>query len=72
MNPDSSIGRILSIDEAIQFFERCIEAEKVMGELSREDKTVILSNFGKDLTMEELTELIQDKRVLRIKGAENA
>lgn len=71
MNKDSSIGRILSVDEALKFFERCIAASKIMGELSREDKMVILSNFGNDLTLEELTDMMKEKRILRIKGDDN-
>lgn len=69
-NPDSSVGRILTLDESIQFFERCIEASKVMGELTREDKAVILSNFGKDISLEDLTDLLQEKRVLRIQNGD--
>lgn len=68
MTPDSSVGRILNLDEAMQFFERCIAASKVMGELTKEDKMVILSNFGKDISMEDLTDLIKEKRVLRIQN----
>lgn len=59
MNRDSSVGRILSLSEAEKFFERCIAAEKIMGELSREDKTVILSNFGNALSLEDLTDLLK-------------
>jgi len=68
MNKDTSIGRILTIDEATMFFERCIAASKVMGELSKEEKMVILSHLGKDVTMEELTDMMQNKRILHIKG----
>lgn len=71
MNKDSSVGRILSLDEATQFFERCIAAEKVMGELSREDRMVILSAFGTDISLEDLIDTIREKRVLQIKGDSN-
>ena len=64
MNLDSSIGRAMNIDEAILFFERVAEAEKVMGPLSREERLVILSTLGKDITQEEFTEMIQGKKVL--------
>ena len=68
MNPDSPVGRILSLDEASVFFERCMQAEKVMGPLSLEERRVILDNFGKELTLEDLTEMVKQKRALVLKG----
>jgi hypothetical protein len=70
MTPDQSVGRIRSADEAIKFFKACIEAEKVMGPLSKEEKMVILKNFGKDVTQEDLMDMIKGKRVLRVKHEE--
>jgi len=44
-----------------------MEAEKVLGPLTREEKMVILSKFGSDLTQDGLIELLQGKRVLIVK-----
>ena len=64
MNPDSPVGRILTVDEAIAYYERIIEAEKAMGPLSREEKIVVLSKFGTGISLEELVDMMQAKRVL--------
>lgn len=68
MTPDMSIGRIMTLDETIKYYEQVIEAEKKMGPLTHEEKAVILSNFGKNLTGEELADLLARKRVLVVKG----
>lgn len=58
----------MTLDETIKFYEAVEAAEKVMGPLSREEKTVVLSNFGKDLTHEELNDILVHKRALIVKG----
>lgn len=68
MTPDESVGRIMTVDQAIIYYERVAKAEKVMGPLSREEKLVILRTVGKDITAEELQSLVQDKKVLKIEG----
>lgn len=70
MNPDDSVGRLMSLDDTIKYYERVIAAEKMMGPLTREEKMVILGAFGKDVTQEELVELLKEKRVLYIKPEE--
>lgn len=66
MTPDESVGRIMTVDQAIVYYERVAEAEKAMGPLSREEKLVILRTVGKDITAEELQSLVQGKKVLKI------
>lgn len=58
----------MTLDETIRYYEAVEEAEKVMGPLSREEKMVILANFGKDLTHEELADMLAHKRALFVKG----
>lgn len=67
MNKDSAVGRIMTIDEAMLFWARCQEAEKVMGPLDREERMVILGTIGTELTLWELKELMAGKRVLIVK-----
>lgn len=66
MNRDSSVGRVLTVDEACQFYQRCADAEKIMGKLSTEERKVILSTVGKDITLEDLQDMLAGKKVLNI------
>lgn len=68
MTPDVSVGRIMTVDEAMTYYQRVMDAEKVMGKLTREEKMVILKTVGQDITLEALQELMKAKKVLRIKG----
>jgi Mg/Co/Ni transporter MgtE len=68
MNQDSSVGRILSADEAYKFFEQVAEAEKIMGPLSREERLIILEKFGTDVTHYELSEMLKTKRALIVEN----
>lgn len=70
MNPDSSIGRIMTIEDAMLFWTRVAEAEKVMGKLSREEKMVILNNFGKDVSKQTFDEMLKTKKMIQIKHKE--
>lgn len=67
MNPDSSVGRVLTLDQAIKYYEAVAAAEKAMGKLTREEKMVVLTKFGIDLTQDGLVELLQGKRILIVK-----
>ncbi len=67
VNPDSSVGRVLTLDQAIQYYEAVAAAEKAMGPLTHEEKMVVLAKFGSDLTNDGLVDLLQGKRVLIVK-----
>lgn len=60
------VGRIMTLGDAMEFWKRCAEAEKVMGPLSIEEKTVILNNFGKEISKDEMLEMLKTKRALKI------
>lgn len=68
MTPDIPVGRLLTLDEATEYYERVVEAEKVMGKLSAEEKTVILNSVGKAITLEDLVDLMAGKRSLFVRG----
>lgn len=72
MNPEQPIGRLMTLSEATTYFERVAAAEKVMGPLSVEERIVILGTIGKEVTAEDVQEMIKDKKVLRIMGDNNA
>lgn len=63
----SVIGRIMTIGDAILFYERVLQAEKVMGKLTEAERLVILKDFGKEVSREEFEEMLKDKKILRIK-----
>jgi len=65
------VGQLCSVDDAIAYFTRVMEAEKIMGPLTREEKLVILSTLGTPLEAEELASLLEGKRVLHIKEDSN-
>lgn len=68
MTPDIPVGQILTLDEAIEYYERVTEAEKEMGPLSKEEKMVILKSVGKEITAEDLLDLLAGKRALIVRG----
>lgn len=66
MTNNENIGFALTPELAEQFFERCIEAEKKMGPLSREEKIVILKTLASPITLGELLDAMAGQRVLAI------
>jgi hypothetical protein len=72
VNKDSPVGRVMTLEDAMTFWTRCQEAEKVMGKLSREERLAILGTIGKEVTVEELKDLCAGKKVLVIKEKDNA
>lgn len=70
MTPDQSIGRIMTLDDAMEYYQRCMDAEKVIGKLTYDERLAILRTLGKNITVEELTDLIAGKRILHIKSKE--
>jgi hypothetical protein len=62
----------MTLDEAMKFWTRCQEAEKIMGPLSREERLAILGTIGKEITKEELQELCAGKKVLVVKEKDHA
>ena len=75
MNNDSPIGRVVTIEEAETFFLRVMEAEKLMGPITFDERLAILKTIGTEITAEELAIMLQGKRVLILKdrtGESNA
>ncbi len=68
MATEHSVGRILTAAEACEFYTQVEAAEKAMGPLTREEKLIILSKFGANVTSDDLVELLQGKRALVIKN----
>ncbi len=57
----------MTIADAEAFWTQVAAAEKVLGPLSRQERTVILEKFGTDLSNDDLVTLLQGKRVLVVK-----
>lgn len=70
MTPNQSVGRVMTPVQAEEFYTRCMDAEKAMGPLSREERLIILNSLGNDITLEELRELVAGKRILIVRGKE--
>jgi hypothetical protein len=70
MTKDELAGFVMTPEIAEQYFLRVIEAEKVLGKLSVDEKIVILKSMASPLTLEEVTETIAGKRVLIVKEKE--
>lgn len=60
----------MTAEDAMHYYEAVIEAEKKMGTLSKDERLVVLSQFGKNITHEELVEMLQTKRALIVKTKE--
>lgn len=74
MNKDHPVGFVLKAELAFKFFERVGEAEKAFGkELTREEREHLLAAMmkGKELTLEELQDMMAGKRILIIKGKDS-
>ena len=71
MNPDHIVGYVGNAEMLEQFFLRVIEAEKKMGPLSREERTVILQSMASPVTLEEVMDMIAGKRILIVKDSKN-
>lgn len=65
-----SIGRIMNLEDACKFWTQIQKAEKVMGPLSEKERLLILNTFGSEMTEEELTDLLKEKRTLVIRKKE--
>ena len=71
MNKDSQAGRLITPDEGLEFFKRVMKAEKVLGPLSTEERITILNTIGKEVTIEDLRDMLAGKRVLVVKEKQN-
>jgi len=67
MTKDELAGFVLTLETAEIYFSRCTAAEKKMGPLSQAERVVILKSLGTPLTLGELRDTIQGKRILVIK-----
>ncbi len=73
MNRDSSIGRMMSLDEAITFYERCMEAENHLGSpLTHEERLHLLNGLklGKDVTLEDYQDMMSSRKALILRSNE--
>lgn len=60
----------MTLGDAMAYWTKVAEAEKVMGPLTREEKLVILGTIGTEITAEELKDLVKGKKTLVIKQKE--
>jgi hypothetical protein len=70
MDKRAKIGYSMTLEEAMKFWTRCQEAEKALGEkLNREEreKLLIAMQLGKELSLEDLREMMAGKKVLIVK-----
>jgi len=70
MDKLSRAGYMMTIDDAIAFWTRRREAEAALGEkLTREESEKLLQSMklGKELTLEDLREIMASKKVLIVK-----
>lgn len=68
MTKDEIIGYTSTPAQMEEYFMRCIEAEKKMGPLSREERITILKSIGTPVTLDELTDMMGGKRILMVKN----
>jgi hypothetical protein len=74
MDKRARAGYMMTLDEAIKFWERCIEAEKALGEkLTHDEKEKLLQamHLGQELSLEDLLEVMKGKKVLVVKDKNN-
>ena len=57
----------MTVDEAMLYYERVMQAEKVMGPLTLDERIIILRDFGSDVTRDDFDEMLKNKHVLQIK-----
>lgn len=68
MTKEEIIGYTSTPEQMEQYFLRCIDAEKKMGPLSREERITILKSVGTPVTLDELTDMMAGKRILMVKN----
>jgi len=71
VNKDSQAGRLVTQDQALEFFTRVHEAEKTLGPLSLDERMAILNTIGTEVTLEDLRDTIRGKRVLVVRSKED-
>jgi hypothetical protein len=75
MDKRAKAGYMMTLDDAIKFWTRCQEAEKALGQpLNREEREHLLISMqlGKEMSVEDLRELMANKKTLIIKEKGNA
>lgn len=70
MNPDQPVARLITAEEGMQIFQRFIDAEKVLGPLTYEEKVAIAKTFGTEMTLDDVISAIQGQRILVIRHKE--
>jgi hypothetical protein len=67
MTKGETAGFSMDLETAEKYFTRCLEAEKKMGPLSRNERITILKSLASPITFEELMDMMAGKRVLIVK-----
>jgi hypothetical protein len=73
MDKRAKAGYMMTLDDAIKFWTRCQEAEKALGQpLNREEREHLLVSMqlGQEMTIEDLQELMKNKKTLIVKEKE--
>ena len=74
MDKQAKAGYLMSLDQAVAFYERCLEAEQKMGQkLTHEERENLLKamQLGQEMTFEEIREVMAGKKVLIVKDKGN-
>jgi len=70
MDKRAKAGYMMTLDEALKFWERRAEAEKALGaKLTLEESEKLLQSMklGQELSLEDLLEVMKGKKVLIVK-----
>ena len=67
MDNEKEVARIMTLDDAMTYWERKRDAEAIMGPLTREECVLLIKDLGRSLTLGELVSELKDKRALIIK-----
>lgn len=71
MNKHKTAGVMLTVSTAEEYFKRVIEAEKKMGPLSRDERLIILKSLGSEISIEDLLDMMEGKRILIVQDKNN-
>lgn len=76
MDKRAKAGYLMTVEQACQFYERCVEAETAMGQkLTHAERENLLQSMqlGQEMSLEEILDVMKGKKVLIVKddGNEN-
>jgi hypothetical protein len=70
MDKQAKVGYMMTLEDAMKFWQRRSEAEKALGQkLTREESEKLLQamKLGQELSLEEALEVMKDKKTLIVK-----